>query len=408
MRKLILTVVLAMLFAVNVFGGELVAVNSTLSVTGVMDEDGGHTFTYATSTGGYGIINVGEDIYIDIFSKDGVLEGSKKINNTEEKFGGYLYDGTYHYFLFGNDNPNCSSSTTVYKLVKYNQSFNKMNTLTFKGGQIYAKEVFLSNDGLCDMRVEGNYLFINDVVSEYRYENKYYKNNRSLVIDKNTFKLKAGIGGMSLSKSSTGRDEVLSSMSVFDDNKYYFAVQLKSGINLFEVDPDDTESLGEHSIKNLASSQLSSYYSDTIMTNAKNMGSIELKGFVAGESDFIVVGTEDNPDAEEGGTRIFVSRVSKNQMGVISPSTEAVSEYEDIENVKVIKLSSTDILIMWQKDGVINLRHIDGSGKATGGVKKIYGAELGTTAPYVAADNKYMVWTYMVNDDDFAFYKYTF
>ncbi|MCD7854808.1 MAG: hypothetical protein LUG66_04220 [Clostridiales bacterium] len=410
MRKLFLTLVLAAAFTVNAFGAaELAVDNSTLSTTGVMDEDGGHTFTYyVEKTGSYGIINVGGDIYVDMFSSDGTFQENKKINITDEKFGGYAYDGTYHYFIFGNDNPSYSPSTTVYKLVKYNQSFNKVNSVTFRGSQIYAKEVFMGADGLCDMRVDDNFIFINDVVTEYKYENNFYQNNRSLVLNKNTLKTEADVGGISLNKLSKGRDSVLRNMSALDDGKFYFALELSSGINLFEVDPTDSESLGIHAITSLAKSALSAYYSDSIMTKASEMGETELKGFIAGENKFIAVGTEKSKDSDDDSTRIFVSTVSKSQMGVINPVTTAITDYGEIENVKVVEVSDTDIMVMWQTNGGISYCYLDGNGDVKGGTKRIYGAELGTSDPYITGDGKYMVWSYLVNDDDFAFYKYTF
>ncbi|MCC8014489.1 MAG: hypothetical protein LIO87_04765 [Eubacterium sp.] len=410
MKKIILSLVMAVILSVNAFGAaELAVVNSTLSTTGVTDEDGGHTFTYyVDKTGAYGIINVGEDIYIDMFSSDGTLQESKKINITDEKFGGYAYDGTYHYFLFGNDNLSYSPSTTVYKLVKYNDSFNKVNSVSFRGSQIYAKEVFMGADGLCDLRVDDSYIFINDIVTEYKYENKYYQNNRSIVLNKTTLKTQADIGGISLNKTSTGRETALRNMSALDDGKYYFALQLTNGISLFEVDPTDGESLGTHAITSLSKSGLSSYYGDCIMTKASEMGETELKGFIAGENKFIAVGTEKSKSSDDDTTRIFVSTVSKSQMGVINPTTKTITDYGDIENVKVVEISDSDIMVMWQTNGGISYCYLDGNGDLKGGTKRIYGAELGTTAPYITEDHKIMVWTYLVNDDDFAFYKYNF
>ncbi|MCC8097627.1 MAG: hypothetical protein LIO44_03525, partial [Eubacterium sp.] len=407
MKKIILTLILCFTFILNVYGSEVTVTHGTLTTTGVMDEDGGYTYTYAGQYE-YGIINVGENIYVDTFQTDGTYKNTYKINIVDEKFGGYVYDGSNHYFLFGNDNPNCSGSTTMYKLIKYNQSFNKVSTLTLRGSQVYAKQIFLGKNGLCDLRVDGEHIFINDVVQEYRYENKNYQNNRSYVVNKNTLKCENTIGGISLGKTGKTRDEVSANMSAEDDNKYYFAVSMTNGIELVEVDPADNESTGNHTVKNLASSALSSYSGDTTMTSTKNRNAVELVGFEAGESNFIVIGTEygnDTTDEDSDyGTRIFVSTVSKNQVGVLTPTTTGITDYGQISNVKTLKLSSTDIMLMWQDGERISYCHLDGEGKLNGEIRRIYGAELGLTSPYYNSTSDRVVWTYLVNDDDFACY----
>lgn len=409
MKKILLTVILCFSFIFNVYASELKVSNQTLSQTGVMDEDGGYTFTYSGRYE-YGIINVGENIFIDTFKSDGTFKETKKINIVDEKFGGYVYDGSNHYFLFGNDNSNCSGSTTIYKLVKYNQSFNKVNTLTLKGSQVYARQIFLGKNGLCDLKIDGDYIFINDVIQEYRYENKYYQNNRSYVVNKNTLKCTNTIGGISLGKTGSTRNEVSANMSAVYDNKYYFAVNLTNGIELFEVDPSDNESTGNHTVKNLANSALSSYSGDTTLASSKGRTNVELVGFEAGESNFIAIGTEygrDTTDDEsEEGTRIFISSISKNQIGVLTPVTETLTDYGDISNVHTIKISSTDIMLMWKESGRISYCHLDGEGKLNGTIKRIYGAELGIGSPYFNSDDSSIVWAYMVNDDDYAYYSF--
>ncbi|MCD7777861.1 MAG: hypothetical protein LUH47_05085 [Clostridiales bacterium] len=374
-----------------------------------MDEDGGYTYTYS-GTYEYGIINVGENIYVDTYQTDGTYKETHKINIVDEKFGGYVYDGSNHYFLFGNDNLNCSGSTTIYKLIKYNQSFNKVSTLTLKGSQVYARQIFLGENGLCDLRVDGEHIFINDVIQEYRYENKYYQNNRSYVINKNTMKCENSIGGISLGKTGKTRDEVSANMSAADDNKYYFAVSMTNGIELVEVDPSDNESTGKHTVKNLANSALSSYSSDTTMTSFKNRDGVKLVDFEAGESNFIVIGTEYGYDTTEEdsdyGTRIFVSTISKTQVGVLTPVTTGITDYGNISNVKAVKLSSEDIMLMWQDGDRITYCHLDGEGKLNGEIKRIYGAEMGITNPYYNSKSERVVWVYMVNDDDYTYYSF--
>lgn len=402
MKKIIFTVIIGLMLASNVFAAELDVQNETLTKSSVMDEDGGHTYTFVKPGGDHGIINVGENrIVINVFSSEGVLRQEKTLSLNGSKFGGYITDGTYHYFLFGNDNPSCSESATIYKLVKYNQSFTKMSTASFKGYQILAKDIFLGEGGTADMRISDNLIFINDVVTEYKTENKYYKNNRSIIIDKNTFRYCAGIGGMALRTNDGIRNEVTRILSATDDDKYYFAVNSAEGIDVITVDPSDSSSLGAHTIQSISRTKLSAYYPDMTMVAPKSGTALTLDGFEVGKDSFITVGSE----ISYTGRKLFVSTVSKKQIGGVKSKTVYLTDEGDISNIKTIKVSDDDIMIMWNENDIIHCICLDGKGALKTEEKQIFDVMLGNTLPF-ACDDGSLCWTYMINDDDFAFYTY--
>ena len=138
MKKLLLVIIFSMAFSVNAAAGQMKAINNTLSFDPVKPGNDGITYSFVQSDNCPGIINIAEDYaYIDVFDSSGIkLEKSEKIKLTESKVGGYAFDGSYHYFLLGNDNQDCRDSITVYKVVKYDTSFNKMGTCIIKGSMV--------------------------------------------------------------------------------------------------------------------------------------------------------------------------------------------------------------------------------------------------------------------------------
>lgn len=402
MKKLFLALILSLVFVSNAFGAEVNVLNGTLGEAGVTDEDGGHTYTFVKSNGEIGIINVGSIINANVFSPSGVLKLHKRIIITEEKFGGYIYDGTNHYFLFGNNNHNCAAAKTVYRVVKYNQSFNKMGSVSFNGNQVYAREVFCGESGLADLRISANKLFINDVVQEYMTENNYYFNNRSFVLDKTNLKFLNGVGGMALKKTAKGRNSLSDNMSAEYDGKYYFAVSSDAGIEIIKLDPEDAANLGKHVVKKISSSNNAAYYSDMLVVSPKANTKINLDGFEAGSDSFVIVGDETTSE----GTGIFVSAISKDQVGATKAKTENIVEAGNISDIKTVKVSDSDIIVFWKNDGVLSYCHLNGKGEVTQKARKLFDTEIGDTLPYVAADGS-LSWAYMVNNDDFALYTLT-
>ncbi len=405
MKKLLSALALSLIFTVNVFGSELSVRHAALPQKGAMEEDGGHTYTFTYKNGNYGIVSVSDAVYAYVYDTKNNPVLTKKINIVEKKFGGYYFDGSCHYILMGTDNESCSSSRTVYKLLKFNSSFNKMSTTTVKGGQIFAKDIFL-NGGTANIKVDGNYLFINDVVTEYKYENNFYKNNRSYVYDATSMKYITSVGGIALSRNEGVRSEVKQNFSAADDEKFYFAVNSNDGIGLFYIDPTDNESLGNHSVAPLVDTNLSAYEPATYLRKSAKNEDVDLFGLEVGEG--CVVSVERVRTVIDNGTadKLLISYIDKGQIGDIVPSTINLAEDSGIENVKIKKLADNDIVVMWEDSKeVVNYCHLDGGGQPVGEVKKIHSAELTGDMPYFDQDGV-ISWAEMVNDIDYTLYKY--
>ncbi len=403
MKKIILSVLFCMLFAVNICAAEVSVINNSLSFDPVTDS-GEQTYTFVQKDGSVGIINETDGyLNVDIFDSMGrTLKESKKIKITDGKLGGYAYDGTYHYLLFGSDNKDCRGSVTVYKLMKYDVSFNRTGTLILKGDQVYARDIFVSNEN--HLKLEGNKIFINDVVSEYRYENSYYKNNRSFVVDKNSMLLSFGVGGMTLGYNGGDRNEVLRSMSaIYDNNTYFFAVCSGQGIGLFKVDPEDPENRAEHSVMNISKSNLNAYIPEGILYKPRKGETVDMKGFETTDSGVAAIGTVDNSAV----TKLFVSTVPASQYDSMEGTVQYLDEGVEIKNVTVRKISDNDILVMWSNMDTINYCHINKSGNVStdSGTKKIFGCDLPKKGyTYYAAENG-VVWATLYDEREFSVFK---
>ncbi len=404
MKKIILSVIFCMIFTANIFASELNVINNSLSFYPQLGSDE-QSYAFIQRDGSPGIINVADGyINVDIFDAAGrKLKENKKIKLTAEKVGGYAYDGNYHYILLGNDNPDSRGSVTVYNVLKYDLTFKRVGSLMIKGDQVYASKVFNSNEN--HLKLEGNVLFINDVVTEYKYSSDYYKNNRSFVIDKNSMQLTFGVGGMRLGFKDVYRYEVNRTKAcVFDNNTYYFAISNGESVGLIRIEKNDMDARAEHAVVSLSKSGLEAYTPEGTLVRTISGQDVDLAGLEATKSTIIGVGTVDNGST----AKLYVSTVSADQYADMEGAVKYIDEGEDISNVTVKKISNDDILIMWENGGIANYCHLNASGKVItdGGMKKMYGADLPKSGyTYLTPDGR-SCWTVLYDDKEFSVFKF--
>lgn len=90
-----------------------------------------------------------QKIHIQQFNKDYTAAGSKTLNMELPKFGGFHQgeDGNY-YLVFGQDNMEESSTKAVYRVVKYNASWDKLGQVDVS--DVYVSEPFRSGNVTMD------------------------------------------------------------------------------------------------------------------------------------------------------------------------------------------------------------------------------------------------------------------
>lgn len=134
------------------------------------------------------------NIYIDTYdSKTFALLNSQKIAYELEKFGGFFAGDTYYYMVFGQSNTEENDSKEVYRIVKYDKSFQKIDSCSITGGESYTTIPF--DAGSLRMAESGNELTVHTTRQRYTTpDGLNHQSQLTIILDTDTMQVKNDLG----------------------------------------------------------------------------------------------------------------------------------------------------------------------------------------------------------------------
>ncbi len=132
--------------------------------------------------------DLGKSILVETYSSTGAARKSTKYITSELSFFGGFYSGKdYNYMVFGQDNPNDSTTKEVMRVVKYSKAWKRISSVSIKGANTYIP----FDAGSLRMTETGGKLYIHTCHEMFKSaDGLHHQANMTYVIDEKTMKVK--------------------------------------------------------------------------------------------------------------------------------------------------------------------------------------------------------------------------
>lgn len=330
-----------------------------------------------------------EEIILENFDKKGKQTSTKKIKNELPMFGAFLSGEKYNYIAFGDENKDENDEKEVIRIVKYDKKFEKISSISIKGGESYTINPFSAGCGR--MSENGNELVFH--TSRKRYTTDDGLNHQSqltLIIDTSTMKVKNDLGRFQKNHVSHSFDQYV----IFD------------GVNHVLLDHGDAypRSIVLHKQSGTTYKEVDLF--DIPGKIGANCTGVSIGGFESTKDNYIAainsidhsLVTEYNSynmvGIEEEKRDIILCVVPKNDLKADKVKKVLISEYKNSNKKasipKLVKISDEKLIVIWNEfdKGNDKLKYVfvDKNGEIIGQIKEKKGFVLSDMQPIVISD----------------------
>ena len=324
------------------------------------------SFLKKMDNGNYQVVCYADKLYILTYNSDFDLKESKSLDLELPKYGGVYLGEIYNYVVCGqNRNSNQEKGGEVYRIIKYDKNFNKIDSLSLYSDETYTIAPF--DSGNVSIDEFGNELTV--YTSRLRHDG--HQSNLSIRINTDNMTI---INPYELSAFPSMHASHSFREIVRYDNEDPVYVDLSDG--------NPKRSVYLQSVYGDASlMDISGDYGD-------NRTFAELSGLEISSTNYLVVGTYLNNLMNN----VFISsfdktsgNVEKQWLTASSPiSTEAVG------NPRIVKVNDNTFVVMWMSGINIEYVLVDGCGKIISNLKTFNFQKLSDCQPIY--DNGKVIW----------------
>lgn len=352
---------------------------------------------------------------VQYFDNNCQLTETREIDLDLPIWGGFCSYGNYYYILSGQDNPDESDDQEVYRVTKYDTSWNVAGTASLCGANTYSPFAAGSARMVCS----NGHLLIRTCHTMYKTSDGYH-HQANVMIEVDTSSMEVTDSFTEI--SNVGEGYVSHSFNQFIDTDGNQIVAVDHGdayprsVVLVKYNTDYTD--GNFSNYNWWADDGSGISNVNLLsipgeTGDNNTG-VSVGGFEQSDSQYIVAGNSVNFNdinyKNLTTKNIFVSTVAKDLGSdpVITYITNYAEGDPSASTPQLVKTGSTSFLLLWATDGVVNYTTLDGSGKQTSGIYQMNGA-LSDCKPVVRGNEVIWytwkdsrVYFYSINIDDLS------
>jgi hypothetical protein len=340
-----------------------------------------------------------EDGYlVEYYDSSYQLTDTKIISQELPLFGGFYEMEDYYCILSGQSNPDESDDVEVYRVTKYDKSWNKMDSCGLYGANTYIP----FEAGSARMTAYGNYLLIRTCHEMYQTSDGYH-HQANVTIQADMEKMNIVDAFYTVYNSSVGY--VSHSFNQFIQVEDGKLVTVDHGdayprsIALIKYPLEVTEDGFMSNKKNCDVTDLIAFQGDT----GANYTGASIGGFEISDSAYLVAG---NQDIEYGyvskGRNIFIASQSKEDGTVtVNTITDYTSGTDTTDTPQFIRIADNRYLLLWHRGDTVYYTEIDGDGNQVGEISSLKG-DLSDCVPVVAGDK--VVW-YTWNNETVQFYE---
>lgn len=290
-------------------------------------------------------------------------------------FGAFYETDSNYYILSGQSNSEESDDVEVYRITKYDKSWNRLDSCGLFGANTYIP----FDAGSARMTHSGTYLLIRTCHEMYQSsDGKHHQANVTIQVDMDT---------MTVTDSYYG---IMNSSYGYISHSFNQFIRT-DGNKIVAVDHGDANprsiALVKYSTDFTTGKFSPTYSSICTVTNLVEMEDydnynytgVSIGGFEISDTAYIVAGNKDISAANtSGGRNIFVATENKSTGAVsinyITDYAEGSSTAASAGTPHLVKLDTNSYMLLWNKEGVTYYTKIDGNGNQSGNIYRIEGA----------------------------------
>ncbi|MDN4066638.1 hypothetical protein QYF50_01920 [Paenibacillus vini] len=347
------------------------------------------------SDGTVSVVEAGKQITIDTYNAKYELAATQKIDYELPLFGGFYSGAQYNYIAFGQENREENDNKEVIRIVRYDKSFKRKDSVSITGGQSYTVEPFDAGSGR--MAESGDTLVFHTSRTRYTTEDKLnHQSQLTIIVNTSNMKVTNDLGRFQKNHVSHSFDQYVlfdggSQVLVDHGNAYPRSVVLHKGNGMSYNEVDLLKIPGRIGANATGVSIGGVEMSSSSYIAAMNTVDHSL---VKDYTSYEMVGLErDQRD-------IILSVLPKNSINNSSVHTVTLAKYVGTDQIasipKLVRISDDQMMVLWQefdtenRPGDVKYVLIDGNGKATGNVQTIKNFMLSECKPVVSGGN--VVW----------------
>ena len=329
---------------------------------------------------GNGYIRVEENnssLLIQQFNTSFQLTSTRTISNELPSFGGFYEGANNYYVVFGQANMDENDSTEVFRLVKYDKSWNRLGSVSLYGANTYIP----FSAGSLRMYEYNNYLFIRTCHTMYASSDGYHH--------------QANVTWQVDTSSMSTVDSYYKVMNIgigYASHSFNQFIQVDDAGNIVALDHGDAYPrcavLGKYRQKAGSDGFLGSYYSTSVLSFKGDCGNnytgASLGGLEYSDPSYLVAGNsvaQDSGWADHSVRNIFLSTTPRTDSSSLSSSLKWITSYSEDSGITtstphLVKLGSNAFLLLWgtkstgeswyaQDSNKISYVFLDGSGNLT-------------------------------------------
>ena len=315
-------------------------------------------------------------------------------------FGGFYETDTNYFLLTGQNNPDESADTEVYRITKYDKSWNRIAS----DGLYDCNTTVPFDAGSARMDTWGKYLLIRTCHEMYQSSDGYnHQANVTIQVDMDTMKItdsftgvmNSGYGYVSHSFNQFIRVEDGHIIAVDHGDAYPRSIVLLK----YKTDVSAGKFVPGYNSRCSVIDVLSFPGAVGENTTGASVGGFEISG-----SSYLVAGNsvvQDDNNLTRTTRNIFVAAVDKSTSAV---TVNWLTNYDEGDGTtstpQFVKISDNRFIILWSRNNVVYYTEVDGDGNQTGSIYSLDG-NLSDCVPTVVNDK--LVW-YTWNNGTVTFY----
>lgn len=347
------------------------------------------------SDGTVSVVEAGKQITIDTYNDKYELKATQKIGYELPLFGGFYSGEKYNYIAFGQENREENDSKEVIRIVRYDKSFNRMDSVSITGGQSYTVEPFDAGSGR--MAESGDTLVFHTSRTRYTTEDKLnHQSQLTIIVNTSNMKVTNDLGRFQKNHVSHSFDQYVlfdagSQVLVDHGDAYPRSVVLHKGNGMSYSEVDLFKIPGKIGANETGVSIGGVEMSSSSYIVAMNTVDHSL---VKDYTSYEMVGLEkDQRD-------IILSVLPKSSINSSSVHTVTLAKYVGTDQIasipKLVRISDHQMMVLWQEfdtenhPGDVKYVLVDENGKAIDNIQTIKDFMLSECDPVAIGGN--VVW----------------
>lgn len=358
------------------------------------------------SDGTVSVVEAGKNITIDTYNTKYELTSTQKIGYELPLFGAFYSGKQYNYIAFGQENREENNNKEVIRIVRYDKSFNRLDSVSITGGQSYTIVPFDAGSGR--MAESGDTLVFHTSRKRYTTEDKLnHQSQLTIIVNTSNMTVTNDLGRFQKNHVSHSFDQYVlfdgsSQVLVDHGDAYPRSIVLHKGngtsyneVDLFQIPGKIGANMTGVSIGGVEMSSSSYIVALNTVDHSlvKEYTSFEMAGLERDQRD------------------VILSVLPKTSFSSASVNTITLAQYVGTDRIasipKLVRISDDKMMVLWQefdKDnhpGDVKYVLTDGEGKAVDDIQTIQYFRLSESNPVVSGGN--IVW-YTNNHGSRMFY----